>query len=149
MSQPKLFSKVHCKAYLAKEHDTVRIQLFNANGTYCEEKVVRDYKSKAIAYKFDPEKCKEVEIADLSDFECDSVPKIYRKRVECDFIGFLVGYTRVDVSGMIGTDWMYDEYHDYGYCFKKITEKPKVGVVYFKNNMRRYVLPEDMEEVKQ
>lgn len=145
----KLFSKVHCKAYMAKAHDTVRIQLFNADGTQCEDKVVRDYKCKAIAYKFDPNKLEDVEIKDLSEFDGDSVEKIYRERMECEFDGVVVGYTKIDVKGFIGTDWMTPEYgSEYGFCFKKITDRPKVAVVYFKNNMKRYVLPKDMEEVE-
>lgn len=81
----KIFSKVHCKAYLAKAHDMVRIQLFNADGTFCKDKVVHDYKCKAIAYKFDPKKFEDVEIKDLSEFDGDSVEKIYRERKECEF----------------------------------------------------------------
>lgn len=148
----KIFSKVHCKAYLAKAHDMVRIQLFDADGTFCKDKVVHDYKCKAIAYKFDPKKFEDVEIKDLSEFDGDSVEKIYRERKECEFDGVVVGYTMIDVKGFIGTDWdSYDygfgDIYEYGHCFKNITDRPKVAVVYFKNNMKRYVLPEDMEEV--
>lgn len=146
----KLFTKVHCKAYMAKVHDTVRIQLFDEDGTLCTTKTVNSYKCKAIAYKFDPEKCEEIEIKDLSEFDGDSVEKIYRERKECEFDGVVVGYTRINVKGLIGTDWQSYDYgfgdlHEYGHCFKEITERVKVAVVYFKNNCKRYVLPEDME----
>lgn len=144
----KLFTKVHCKAYLAKANDTVRIQLFNADGTFCNDKVVSDYKCKAIAYKFDPKKLEDVEIKDLSEFDGDSVKKIYRERKECEFDGVVVGYTIINVKGIIGTTWESDGYYiEYGHCFKEITERAKVAVVYFQNNCKRYVLPEDMEEV--
>lgn len=146
--QIKLFNKVHCKAYMKKVHDTVRIQFFNPDGSFCYDKFVTSYDAKAIAYKFDPEKNEEVEIADLSGFEADCVEKTYREREEKEFDGFVVGYTRIKVKGLIGTDWIDEPYHkECGYCFKEITEYPKVAVVYFKNNCKRYVLIEDMEEV--
>lgn len=144
----KLFTKVHCKAYMAKAHDTVRIQLFNEDSSFCTKKTVDNYKCKAIAYKFDPEKGKEIEIKDLSEFDGDSVKKIYRERKECEFDGVVVGYTIINVKGIIGTTWESDGYYiEYGHCFKEITERAKVAVVYFQNNCKRYVLPEDMEEV--
>lgn len=144
----KIFSKVHCKAYMKKTCDNVHIQFYNADGTFCYDKVVTDYKAKAIAYGFDEDKWEQVELADLSSFCGESVEKTYRERTECEFDGFVVGYTRIDVKGRIGTDWDDPEYgSEYGFCFKRITDRPKVAVVYFKNNMKRYVLPEDMEEV--
>lgn len=144
----KLFKKVHCKAYMARVCDTVHIQFYNADGTFCYDKTVTDYKAKAIAYKFNKDKWENEEIKDLSAFDGDSVEKIYRERKECEFDGFVVGYTRLDVKGRIGTNWDDPEYGtEYGFCFKMITERPKVAVVYFKNNMKRYVLLEDMEEV--
>lgn len=144
----KIFSKVHCKAYMKKICDNVHIQFYNADGTFCYDKVVTDYKAKAIAYGFDEDKWEQTELADLSEFDGDSVEKTYRKRTECEFDGFVVGYTRIDVKGRIGTNWDDPECgSEYGFCFKMITERPKVAVVYFKNNMKRYVLPEDMEEV--
>lgn len=142
----KNFTKVRCRAYLKKVHDTVRIQLYDRDGMFTD-KYVKDYESKAIAYKFNPETGQEEEIADLSSFDGDSVEKTYRERVEETFEGFLVGFTRIKVKGRIGTDWETPLYGpEYGYCFKSIDEYPKVGVVYFKNNAKRYVLPEDMEE---
>lgn len=144
----KLFKKVHCKAYMKKICDNVHIQFYNADGTFCYDKIVTDYKAKAIAYGFDEKKWEQIELADLSNFDGESVEKTYRERTECKFDGFVVGYTRIDVKGRIGTNWDDPEYgSEYGFCFKMITERPKVAVVYFKNNMKRYVLPEDMEEV--
>ena len=145
-----IFQKVKCKAYMAKAHDTVRIQLFNADGTFCDTKTVDDYKAKAIAYKYDPDKHEEVEIKDLSEFDGGFVEKIYRERIEEDFCGVLVGFTRINVKGRIGTDWEcvnygFGDIREYGHCFKTRDEYPKVGVVYFKNNCKRYVLMEDME----
>lgn len=146
----KIFSKVYCKAYMAKAHDTVRIQLFDEDGTLCTTKMVNSYKCKAIAYKFDPDKGEEIEIKDLSEFDGDSVKKIYRERKECEFDGVVVGYTIINVKGRIGTTWESDDYYpEYGHCFKEITERAKVAVVYFQNNCKRYVLPEDMEMIKE
>lgn len=149
MGDIKLFAKVHCKAYMAKIRDTVHIQLYDSSGREVRNAdTVNDYNSKAIAYRYDEDRNEEVQIADLSEFDGESVEKTYRKRTECEFDGFVVGYTRLDVKGRIGTDWNDPGYgSEYGFCFKMITERPKVAVVYFKNNMKRYVLPEDMEEV--
>ena len=143
----KIFSKVHCKAYMAVAHDGVHIQMFAGDGTYITEKRVETYDTKAIAYRFDPEKGQDVEIADLSEFDESYVEKTYRERIECEFDGVLVGYRLLNVKGIIGTGWESCDYGEYGYCFKRITERPKVGIVYFKNNCKRYVLPEDMEEI--
>ena len=147
-SKPKLFSIVHCKAYLKQKKDTVRIQMYNPDGTFCDRKFVKDYDCKAIAYKFDPEKNEEIEIADLSEFDGSSVEKTYRERVEEEFDGVVVGYTKIKCKGLIGTDWHSDEYRpDFGFCFKETTEEQRVGVVYFKNLCRRYVPIDDMEEI--
>lgn len=146
----KLFSKVHCKAYMKKISDNVHIQFYNADGTFCHDKTVTDYKAKAIAYGFDEEKLGQIELADLSEFDGESVEKTYRKRTECEFDGVVVGYTTISVKGRIGTDWNDSGYgQEYGFCFKMITDRPKVAVVYFKNNCKRYVLLEDMEEVNE
>lgn len=145
----KLFDRVHCKGYMKVVKDGVRIQLYNADGSFCREKTVRDINSKAIAYKSDYDKwgrpC-DSELADLSDFDGQSVEKTYRERVESSFDGVLVGITRVKVKGIIGTDWNVPPFgSEFGFCFKEITENPKVGVVYFKNNCKRYVLLDDIE----
>ena len=140
----KLFVKVRCKAYLKKVSDGVRIELFNADGSTCFDKVVKEYACKAIAYDGSGK-----EIADLSDFFGESVRKVYRKRIECDFVGVVVGYTKVDVSGVIGTDWEDNPFTgEYGHCFKEITDRQKVAVVYFKNNCKRYVLLDDINEIE-
>ena len=143
MSNIKLFQKVRCGAYLKKISDGVHIRLYNGDGTEFEGKYPTKYDTRAYAYNTDGDR-----IADLSDFSGQSVEKIYRKRIEEDFEGFIVGYTRIEVKGIIGTDWN-DNPHggDFGFCFKEIREYPKVGVVYFKNNCKRYVLPEDMVEI--
>lgn len=149
MTQPKLFSRVRCKAYMKRIYDTVRIQFFYADGTFCYDKYITDYDGKAIAYKADPNSSGEIEIADLSEFDGSSVKKTYHERTEAEFDGVVVGYTHITATAYIGTDW-FDSLHgeDYGFCFKKIDEYPKVGVVYFRNNCKRYVLPEDMEIVE-
>lgn len=137
----KLFTKVNCKAYLKDVKDGVYIQLYNSDGSLCNASTVTDINSSAYAYKED-----EV-IKDLSSFDGDCVEKVYRKRVEKEFTGFLVGITSVAVKGIIGTDWEEPPYcAPYGYCFKEIKETEKVGVVYFRNNAKRYVLLADMEE---
>lgn len=140
-----IFTKVRCKAYMAEVCDGTHIVIYNGDGTICDKRVATTYNHKAIAYKFDPNTGKEVEV-DLSDFDGSSVEKTYRKRVECNFKGVLVGFVWLDVKGEIGTDWSSDEYHEYGYCFRRITERPKVGLVYYGNNRKRFVLPEDMWE---
>ena len=89
----------------------------------------------------------EEELADLSEFDGSYVNKTYRERIECDFDGFVVGFTKVDTKGIIGTDWESGDYEyikSHGYYFKTIKERPKVAVVYFKNNVKRYVLLDDL-----
>ena len=144
--QAKLFAIVKCKAYLERVKDSVHIVQYNEDGTICSGKYQAQMHGKAIAYKFDADKGEEVEIADLSDYCGQSVDKIYRQRVEQEFVGCVVGYTRVDVACVIGTDWFSHPLNgsEFGFCFKEITESPKVAVVYFKDNCRRYVLPEDI-----
>ena len=144
----KLFTKVKCKAYLKKISDGIFIQYFNEDGTINSDKYVKDYYTKAIARKLlDDGSCKN--IADLSEFCGECVEKTYRERIETEFVGFVVGFTKIKTKGQIGTDWYSDIYgsSDYGYCWKTTTEYAKVGVVYFKNNVKRYVLLEDMEEI--
>ena len=142
----KLFTKVHCKAYLANADDTVHIVMYKENG---EEETSNRANPNTTAYavKLNEDTGEDVVIKDLSEFDGDGVEKVYRERIECEFDGFLVGYRRLNVKGTIGTDWAEDDYRSYGYCFRNITDRPKVGVVYFKNNCKRFVLPEDMEEV--
>ena len=148
----QLFKKVHCKAYLKKIKDGVYIQFFNPDGTYYNDRFVYDYNIKAIAYKTKLDEnmmnCDE-ELADLSEFDGSYVEKVYRERVECEFDGFVVGYTKINTKGKIGTDWDSGEYvREHGYCWREITERPKVAVVYFKNNIKRYVLLDDMKIIE-
>jgi len=157
----QLFKKVHCKAYLKKISDGVYIQFYNPDGSYYTDKCVFNYDIKAIAYKKydenmmnDDEELADFdgsfkELADLSEFDDSYVEKVYRERVECEFDGFVVGYTKVNTKGIIGTGWDSGEYvREHGYCWKQITERPKVAVVYFKNNIKRYVLLDDMEIIE-
>lgn len=145
MAETKIFQKVHCKAYMKRIYDGVHIQFFNSDGTFCYDRTVTDYKARAVAYRPSADSSQEEEIADLSEFDGSSVLKTYRERTECEFDGFLVGFTRIVATARIGTDWsdpLYGE--EYGYCFKNVEDFPKVGVVYFKNNAKRYVLEEDI-----
>ena len=136
----KLFVKVKCKAYLKKANDGVHIEFFDHNGMFYSNKIVRDTEGAAIAYKNGKQ------FKDLSDFCGESVTKIYRERIEEEFTGIVVGYTKINMEGIIGTDWEYDSYcGEYGHCFKKITKRPKVAVVYYQNNCKRYVPVEDLE----
>lgn len=145
MKQPKLFTKVKCVAYLKKHNDGVHIELFNPDGSGCAEKYVTSYDSQAIAIRYDAKTGKNIEIADLSDFDGSCVEKVYRKRVEEEFAGVIVGYKSVKVVGLIGTAWRDDDYGaEHGYCFKEVKYAPKVAVVYFKNNCKRYVLLDDL-----
>lgn len=140
-----LFTRVRCDAYLKRVKDGVHIVQYNSDGTLNTDKITRGHSGKAIAYKMD-DHYNDVEIADLSGYCGECVDKTYRQRVEDKFIGFVVGYTRINVKGIIGTQWADDPlFAKYGYCYKQITERPKVAVVYFKNNCKRYVLTEDME----
>lgn len=145
----KIFQKVRCYGYVKKFYDGVYIQFFYPDGQFCFDKTVRDYKARAVAYKVVPESSEPVEIKDLSEFDGDSVEKVWRKRVDADFAGVLVGFTTVNMSGYIGTDWCDNIYGgEYGFCFKVVEKTAKVGVVYFKNNVKRYVLEEDMEVIE-
>ena len=142
----KIFRKVHCKAYLEKYFDGVCL--------YCEQNNMPTQTSRwdeqitVKAMKYDSEKNKTEEIADLSEFCGETVSKQYRIRIESEFDGFLVGITRIVTSGKIGTDYNDDPYCGEYYHLTKKTKSEKVGVVYFKNNAKRYVLLSDIEEVK-
>lgn len=137
----KLFTKVHCKAYMKKISDGVYIALTDENG----KSVSSPQEAKiAIACKSNGEIIK-----DLSDFDGDCVEKTYRQRTKKSFNGFLVGYTYIDVKGLIGTDYHEDCYHSYKFLSKDVTDKPKVAVVYFRNNCKRYVLLDDIEEYEE
>lgn len=147
----KLFTKVKCHAYLKRVYDGVFIGFEDKYGTPIETKTVPHADIKAFAWRLNPETLMNEKFADLSEWCGQSVEKKYRERIEEEFTGFLVGITRIKISGRIGTDWESDSYYgeEFGHCFKVVDDYPKVGVVYFKNNAKRYVLLEDMEEEKQ
>lgn len=146
----KLFSMVKCKGYMRKAHDGTMIELYDGSGTLCMN-MAKAVKAVAVRRNIHAEEHFD-EVADLSDFCGESVEKTYYERVDEEFVGCVVGYKKIVVTGYIGTDTAYEscgygDYQDRQYCFKKPKDKVKVGVVYFKNNCKRYVLEEDMEEV--
>lgn len=155
----KIFQKVHCKSYLQKYSDGVFLRTWQtlsagdfgvikerATGNSWGEPIfVKAYKNEYINGMWE-----EKELADLSSFEGETVPKEYRRRIEEEFDGFLVGFTHIVVRGQIGTDTSDYVYNMNGdlrevYHLTKHTEMKKVGVVYFKNNAKRYVPIEDIE----
>jgi len=147
----RIGDKVHCRAYLRKFSDGVYMTVSKPNGeplkgnAWDEMWDVKAYKNEYTSNGWVTK-----EIADLSDYEGNTVPKQYRKRVEDEFDGVFVGFTRIVVSGRIGTDTKMLPYNMNGdlkevYHLIKETDKQKVGVVYFKNNARRYVPLDDME----
>ena len=146
MKQPKLFTKVKCVAYMKKIKDGVHIVMYEPDGTETEGKDMKSYSGRAVAVKYDEKRGENVEIKDLSDFCGDSVKKVYRERCEEIFKGVVVGYTTIKIAGIIGTDWICEDYGGHGYCFKQVTDASKVAVVYFKNNCKRYVLLDDLQE---
>jgi hypothetical protein len=138
-----IFSRVRCRAYLKAVKDGVHLIAYDEDGAFCYE--THKPFARVIAYQRKPDEIEEKEIKDLSAFEGDGVVKTYRERTEADFSGVVVGYKRVAVKGIIGTDYFDNGFSEHAYCFKNITESPLAAVVYFKNNCKRYVLPEDME----
>lgn len=155
----KIFIPVHCKAYLQKFYDGVHLDTWKKTALgdfgYIEEPAKGSSWSEPITVKamkseYINGEWKTNEIADLSDFEGNSVPKQYRQRVEEEFDGFLVGFTQIVVSGEIGTDTssfvcnMDGDLEDVFHLTKR-TKKEKVAVVYFKNNAKRYVPIGDFE----
>lgn len=152
----KIFKKVHCKAYLKKQNDGITLICFGDSGELISGKNNWTYPVKVIANQCSYKNGKWVDkdIADLSSFEGETVDKQYRVRVEEEFDGFLVGITNIVTSGRIGTDtsnYMINMNGDLGevYHLVKYTNKEKVGVVYFKNNARRYVYLDDMEVIEE
>ena len=128
----ELFKRYRCKAYMRKADDGARIEIRDPNtldldkakivlGTYYEDG--------------------EAKVKDLSSCEGETIPKSYYERKETEFEGFLVGTKKINVRGVIGTDSDGDR----RFFFKDITEKEEVGIVYFRNNGKRYVLLDDME----
>lgn len=138
----KLFSMVKCHGYMEEAKDGITINLYDENGAPCgAESAVT-----AVATRWGDGKREREEFADLSEFSGQTVEKTYYKRKEEEFIGCLVGYKRIVATGMIGTG-TYENFgqKDVNCCIKKPKWNPKVGVVYYKNNAKRYVLEEDME----
>lgn len=145
----KIFIKVKCHAYLRKAHDGIRITIYDKDGYVCSNKTVADPSYKALVETFDFDKAEYVTLANLSEWDGSGYEKTYRERVEEEFTGVVVGITEVNVKGQIGTDWECDEYgREYGHCYKLITDRQKVAVVYFKNNAKRYVPLEDLEIIE-
>lgn len=159
----KIFRPVHCKAYLKKESDGTRIILEEqtkhkfAGEEYISTKPYeksawredKDIKATAVQDYYENGEWKTRDLKDLSECCGEYVEKVYRRRVEEEFDGFLVGITYIKVNGRIGTD--YDETHidcydDYVWHLFKDYTPTKVGVVYFKNNAKRYVLLDDISE---
>lgn len=155
----KLGDKVHCKAYLQKYSDGVYLETWDRISAgdfgYIDEPAKGSAWSHAITVKahkneYTSDGWKNKEIADLSDFEGNTVPKEYRRRVEEEFNGVFVGFTYIVIRGQIGTDMTMHPYNMNGdleevYHLIKHTEKEKVAVVYFKNNAKRYVPIDDMQ----
>ena len=156
----KIFVPVHCRSYLQKYSDGVHLVVsekinfgdfgYSLNpvegNAWDDPKIV-----KAVKSEYTKDGWTEREIADLSGFEGESVHKEYRRKVNDEFDGFLVGFTRIVVTGQIGTDMTMYPYNMNGdlkevYHLTKNTETEKVGVVYFKNNSKRYVPVYDIDE---
>lgn len=145
----KIFIKVKCHAYLRKAHDGIRITIYDTADSVCSNKTVADPSYKALVETFDFDKMEYVTLADLSEWDGSGYEKTYRERVEEEFTGVVVGITEVNVKGQIGTDWECDGFgREYGHCYKQITDRQKVAVVYFKNNSKRYVPLEDLEIIE-
>ena len=165
---PKIFCKVKCNAYLKKESDGIHLVCMKHNWgelggepydfkEYVSENswnINEDISVKAVQAVYgDNGKYESVLLKDLSDFEGSSVLKTYYQRKEEPFTGWLVGYTNIITSSNIGTSYSEQHFYDemYGSAdreWKHLTKDShytKVGVVYFKNNSKRYVLPEDIE----
>ena len=142
----ELFSSVKCRAYMKPVHDGVHIQVFDKNG-YPISTGKLDGTQHISGMGYD-ENGKEIELVDLSSCEGETVHKTYFKRTEYEFTGFFVGWKILTCEADLGTDYYDDSWTSGGYIFKQNTYVPKVGVVYFANNAKRYVLPEDMEEIQ-
>lgn len=143
--RPPLFSRVKCRAYLREKKDGIYIEVRDKDGNVIYPHRVTEPLS-AYAVRFDPRLEKLERIADLSNWDGESVKKIYRERTEAKFTGVVVGYIRVDRSGHIGTIWETPPYgKEYGHLFKEIDDRPEVAVVYYRNNKKHFVLLDDME----
>lgn len=146
----KIFVKVKCHAYLRKAHDGIKITIYNPDGTLYNGTTVPDSSYKAVVEgEYDCDKGDYNTLADLSEWDGSGYEKTYRERVEEEFTGVVVGITEVNVKWQIGTDWECDPFgREYGHCYKTITDRQKVAVVYFKNNSKRYVPLGDLEIIE-
>lgn len=145
----KIFVKVKCHAYLRKSHDGINITIYDPDGNIYNGNTVPDTSYKAVIEKWDDDKRDYVVLADLSEWDGSGYEKTYRERIEEEFTGVVVGVTEVNVKGEIGTDWECDGCgREFGHCYKLITDRQKVAVVYFKNNVKRYVPLEDLEIIE-
>jgi len=144
--RPPLFSRVKCRAYLREKKDGIHIEVRDGDGFPLFKDIVYEpLKAYAVRYN-DPIHRKAEILADLSGWCGESIKKTYRERTEAEFTGVVVGYKHIDRSGYIGTDWETPPYgREYGHFFKEIDDRPEVAVVYYRNNKKRFVLPEDME----
>lgn len=143
----KIFRKVHCKAYLQKFSDGVHLECFEIEPESGAE-IPTTLSRWSVDKNINVTACRwEEEIKDLSACEGEYVVKQYRRRVEEEFDGFLVGVTRITTSAQIGTDYYDDTYREYHRIYK-IAQTERVGVVYFKNNAKRYVPLEDIKYVE-
>lgn len=143
----KIFQRVRCKAYLKKVKDGVMLNCADGGNPVSGNSWNHPISVVAIRGNYP-----NIEEKDLSAFEGETVDKTYRERVEENFSGFLVGITYIVTAGKIGTDTSELPIDMYGddtceiYHLTKETHGEKVGVVFFKNNAKRYVLLDDMEE---
>lgn len=139
-----LFSKVHCYAYLKEVQDGAYIEVKSADGKQLNGNAF-PADATATGHYYDSDGNEYTK--DLSSFDGDSIEKVYRVRTELEFSGVIVGFINLIVKASIGTDWDDNPYNPHGYCYKEPTEKPRVALVYFRNNSKRYVLLEDMIEL--
>ena len=137
MKKMELFKKYKCKAYMKQGGNGARMETRPVDGMPIEEAqvVLGTYYENG-----------ELKTKDLSECCGETIPKTYYERVEKEFEGFLVGTKKITVSGIIGTDTEQDEYAgERKFFFKETINAPMVGIVYFRNNGKRYVMLEDME----
>ena len=140
----KFMTKVRCHSYIKKVSDGVHIEIFRGDGIPIKIEDVGTADATAIAYK-DGKRLRE-----LDDFCGDSVEKVYREKVPCEFEGYVVGATTLKTKGFIGTDYATPLYgHDHAFCFKKTTETVKCAVVYHRSNCKRYVPIDDIEIIEE
>ena len=117
-----MFKKVICTGYLKKVHDGVCIYK-DANDNWC-------YSSAENGESIIPDE----------DWGGPGIDKTYRKSINADFIGVVVGFSMIDVTGNLYMDSNYDSYgRDYDVVCKHITKQVKCAKVYYGCNRSRYV----------